>query len=100
MSKQELDLSESERRTDQSYNTLLIFYRLYSGDLNRELVWYSNGSKQFVPQLVRYSSHVLNMELIVCYSNGKNFSTESHLVTVLFTMAANQMIWTIQLATI
>ena len=24
----------------------------YSGDLNSKLVWYSNGPKQFVPQMV------------------------------------------------
>ena len=37
----------------------------YSGDLNSKLVKYSDGSKQFVPRMVRNSSHVLNIELIV-----------------------------------
>ena len=32
----------------------------YSGDLNRELVWYSNGPKLFIDRMVHYSSHALN----------------------------------------
>ena len=47
-----------------------------SGDLKSELVRYSNGPKQFVHQMVRYSSHVLNSELIVCYSNGKKLDNQ------------------------
>ena len=50
--------------------------RLYSGDLNSDLVRYLNGPKQFVCWMVCYSSHVLNSELIVCYSNGKKFGNQ------------------------
>ena len=39
--------------------------------MNRKLVQNSNGPKQFVRQMVRYSSHVLNSKLMVCYLNGK-----------------------------
>ena len=49
---------------------------MYSGDLISELVWYSNGPKQFVPQMICYSSHVVNSKLIVCYLNGKNFCNQ------------------------
>ena len=45
--------------------------RKYSGDLNCELVWYSNGLKQFVRQMICYSSHALNSKLMVSYSIGK-----------------------------
>ena len=48
----------------------------YSGDLYSELVWYSNGPKQLVLWMVRYSSHVLNGEQIVCYLNGKKFGNQ------------------------
>ena len=47
--------------------------RKYSGDLNRDLVRYSNGPKQFVPRMVHYSGHVLNSKLIVRFLNGKKF---------------------------
>ena len=53
-----------------SFNYVLI---MYSGDLISKIVWYSNGPKQLVCQMVCYSSHVLNSELIVHYSNGKKF---------------------------
>ena len=45
-------------------------------DLNSKLIRYSNGPKQFVHQMVRYSSHVSRIELIVCYSNGKKFGNQ------------------------
>ena len=45
----------------------------YSGDLNSELVRYSNGPKQFARQMVRYSSHGLNSELIFRYSDHRVF---------------------------
>ena len=35
----------------------------YSGDLNSELVWYSNGGKQFVHRMVPYSDPHLVTEL-------------------------------------
>ena len=44
--------------------------------LNSKLVWYANGPKQFVHQMPRYLSHVLNSELIVRYSNGKKFGNQ------------------------
>ena len=43
-------------------------FMLYSGDLNNELVRYSNGPKLFDRRMVRYSSHGLNSELLVRYS--------------------------------
>ena len=44
-----------------------------AGDLNSELVRYSNGRKQFASQMVQYSSHDLNSEQKVCYaSHGLN----------------------------
>ena len=59
----------------------------YSGDLNTELVRYSNGSKLFDHRMVPYSDHHLNIELKVrysdhglnseqkvWYSNGRNLS--------------------------
>ena len=46
---------------------------MYSGDLNSELVKYSNGPEQFVHRMVRCSSHVLKSELKVCNSNGTKF---------------------------
>ena len=49
------------------------FFLFYSRDLNRELVWYSNGPKQFARRMVRHSSHDLNSELIVCYSGHRVF---------------------------
>ena len=45
----------------------------YSGDLNRELVRYSNGPKQLARRMVRYSSHDLNSELKVRYSGHRVF---------------------------
>ena len=57
--------------------SLLFFSNFnYTGmmDLNRNLVWYSNGAKHFVHQMVRDSSHVLNCKLIVRSSSGKKFS--------------------------
>ena len=66
----------------------------YSGDLNIELVWYSNGPKQFVHLMVCYSSHVLNSKLIVCFWMVKSLVTEWHLVPKLFTMVDNQMVQT------
>ena len=72
----------------------------YGGDLITKQVQYPNGPKQFVCQMVCYSSHVLNRKLIVRYSNGKKFVTEWHLVTELFTVVANQNVHTIQLVSI
>ena len=46
---------------------------MFSGDLNSELVKYSNGPEQFVHRMVRCSSHVLKSELKVCNSNGTKF---------------------------
>ena len=42
--------------------------------------------------MVRYSSHVLNSELLVLYLYGKSYGNQVHLVTELFTMAANPMV--------
>ena len=72
----------------------------YSADMNSKLVRYLNGPKQFVPSMVHYSSHILNSEPIVPYSNGNNLATKWHLVTELFTVDPNQMLRTIQLVTI
>ena len=44
-------------------------FESYSGDLNSQLVRYSNGCKQFASRMVRYTSHGLNSELKVCYSD-------------------------------
>ena len=69
----------------QNFITMTSVFCSYNGDLNTELVRYSNGSKLFdrwmVPYSdhhlnnelkVRYSGHGLNNELIFCYSNGRN----------------------------
>ena len=48
--------------------------------------------------MVLYSSYVLDGQLIVCYSNGKKFDNQMHLVTQLFTMVANPIVQTIWLA--
>ena len=53
--------------------TISLWKYAYSGDLNSELVQYSNGPKQFVPWMACYLSHVWNSELIVWYLNGKKF---------------------------
>ena len=50
--------------------------RKYSEDLNSELVWFSNGPKQLSPQIVRYTTHVLNNELVIRYFNGKKFGNQ------------------------
>ena len=47
----------------------------YSGDLNNELVRYSNGSKLFDQWMVPYSDHHLNNELKVRYS-GHGLNSE------------------------
>ena len=67
---------------------------IYSGDLNNELVWFSNGPKQLVPQMVHYLGHVLNSKLKVRSQIVKSLVTEWHLVTELFTMVTNQMVLT------
>ena len=54
----------------------LFTFTLYSGDLNSKLVWYKNGPKQFVHQMVGFTSHVLNSKLIVRYLNGKKFGNQ------------------------
>ena len=41
---------------------------------------------------VGHSSHVLNSELIVCYSMEKSLPTKWDLVLKLFTIVANQMV--------
>ena len=60
------------------YNIQITFClnKEYSGDLNSELVQYLNGPKQFIHQMVHYSSHVLNSELIVHYLNGKKLGNQ------------------------
>ena len=52
-----------------------LFSNHYSGDLNNELVRYSNGSKLFDQQMVPYSDHHLNKELKVRYS-GHGLNSE------------------------
>ena len=47
----------------ESLNDEKIMMRCYSAELNYELVRYSNGPKQFVCQMVHYSSHVLIKKL-------------------------------------
>ena len=41
-----------------------------------KLIWYSNGLKQFVPQMVCFPSHVFNRKLIFCDLNGKKFTNQ------------------------
>ena len=71
------DFKLGESRLRKRTNLCYVIYKWpkvkNSGDLNSKLVRYSDGPNQFVPQIVRNSSHVLNRELIVCYSNDKKF---------------------------
>ena len=53
-----------------------LFHHFYRGDLNSKQVWYSDDPKQFVGQMARYSSHVLNSELMVPYLNSKKFGNQ------------------------
>ena len=52
----------------------LFKYKNYSGDLNSELVRYSNGPKQFTRRMVCYSSHDLNGKLKVRYSGHRTIT--------------------------
>ena len=49
---------------------------LYSGDLNSQLVRYSNGPKQLAHKMFHYSSNVVNSKLIVSYSSGNKFGNQ------------------------
>ena len=51
---------------------------VYSGDLNTELIRYSNGSKLFDHRMVPYSGHGFNSKLKVRYSNGRNHFSNFH----------------------
>ena len=70
--KSEVSFIEIESLPGQRPNNL----DMYSGDLISDIVRSSNGPKQFVPQMICYSSHVVNSKLIVCYLNGKHFGNQ------------------------
>ena len=84
--KQNLDWEDQQNQRVQVPTGLSFRPDEISGSLKKErkiqcgselpIPGYSNGPKQFVRWMVCYLSHVLNSELIVCYSIGKKFGNQ------------------------